>query len=138
MKITMCGSIKFMDEMVALQKTLEKAGHTVYMPIKVPGVDYWEEDGSGRVAAKKADNLIGKHMDKIKKSDAILVANYTKKGIKNYIGGNTFSEMMFAHYLGKKIYMVNPAPKQNYVVDIIDELDSMEPRVVGGSVDELL
>lgn len=30
-------------------------------------------------------------------SDAILVLNYDKKGIKNYIGGNTLMEMGFAH-----------------------------------------
>lgn len=135
MIITMCGSIKFMDHLVALQKALEKAGHTVYMPIKVPGVDYWAKDGSGRVAAKKADNLIGKHMDKIKESEAILVGNYTKHETENYIGANTFAEMMFAHYLHKKIYLLNPAPQQDYIKD---EIESMEPHILGGNIDELL
>lgn len=134
MKITICGSIKFIDQLISLQKALEKAGHTVFMPIKVAGVDYWAEDGSSRVAAKKADDLISKHMDKIKNSDAILVGNYTKHDTQNYIGANTFAEMMYAHYLRKKIYLLNPAPRQDYIKD---EIESMEPKVLDGDLDKL-
>ena len=43
MTITICGSIKFIDQMISAQKVLEKAGHKVYMPVKAPGVDYWEK-----------------------------------------------------------------------------------------------
>lgn len=131
----MCGSLKFHDEIVALQQQLEKAGHKIYMPVKAPGVDYWATDGSKRVAAKKGMDLISKHMQKIEKSDAILVANYTKHDTKNYIGANTFSEMMYAHYLGKKIYLLNPVPDQDY---IIDEIKTVDPILLNGSIDSLL
>ena len=46
MKITLCGSIKFFDKMVDIQKILEASGHSVFMPIQVPVVNYWDEDGS--------------------------------------------------------------------------------------------
>ena len=36
MTITICGSIKFIDQMISAQKVLEKAGHKVYMPVKAP------------------------------------------------------------------------------------------------------
>jgi len=127
MTITICSSLKFWDEIQGLKKELEKLGHTVHMPIKVEGVDYWEKDGSKRVAAKKAQELISEHMSKIEKSDAILVANYTKKEIENYIGANTFLEIGFAHHIGKKIYFLNPIPEQPY---IREELESVEPVVL--------
>ena len=35
----------------------------------------------------------------IKDADAILVANFDKNGIKDYVGGNSFLEMGFTHVL---------------------------------------
>lgn len=123
MKITICGSIKFMDSMIELQKKLEAGGHTIFMPFRVEGVDYWSEDNKGRVEAKKKLGLIHRHLANIERSDAILVANYTKRDIENYIGANTFTEMAFAHFRKKKIFVLNPVPDQKY---IIDELLSMD------------
>ena len=134
MTITICGSIKFFDEMVDIQKDLEQRDHTVLMPVKAPGVDYWEADNTKRVEAKKTLELINEHFYKIEKSDAILVVNITKKEIKNYIGANTFLEIGFAHYTGKKIFLLNPIPDQPY---IIDEILTVDPIVLDGTVDSL-
>ena len=134
MKITICASLKFWDETLKLKAGLEELGHTVYTPIKVESVDYWEEDGSKRVDAKKAQGLIGEHMKKIENSDAILVANYTKKDVENYIGANTFMEIGFAHYLKKKIYFVNPLPDQLYIKE---ELESVEPIILNGDLGKI-
>lgn len=135
MKITICGSIKFMDQMEAIQKQLESSGHTVFMPIKVDGVDYWGEDGQSRVDAKKKLGLIEEHMNKIEQSDAILVANHTKGETQNYIGANTFLEMGFAKYRGKKIYILNPLPDQKY---INDELLSIDGQVINGDLSKII
>ncbi len=134
MTITMCGSVKFFDEMVELQKKLEENGHTVLMPIKVSGVDYWSDDATSRIEAKRRLGLLEKHMDKIERSDAILVANYTKGDIKNYIGANTFLEMGFARYRNKKIFLLNPIPDQKY---ISDELLSWEPIVIEDNLEKI-
>ena len=134
MTITICGSIKFFDDMVKIQKTLEKRGHTVLMPVKADGVDYWAEDNTSRVQAKKTLELINEHFYKIEKSDAILVVNMTKKEIKNYIGANTFLELGFAHYKGKKIFLLNPIPDQPY---IIDEVLTIDPILLEGSIDNI-
>ncbi|MFA5945782.1 MAG: hypothetical protein WC802_02645 [Patescibacteria group bacterium] len=32
MKITLCGSLKFLDDMVSTKNELESLGHSVYMP----------------------------------------------------------------------------------------------------------
>jgi nucleoside 2-deoxyribosyltransferase len=134
MKITICGSLKFFDKMVGIQERLEEMGHEVFMPIEVPGLDYWSEDGSLRVKAKSAHDLISEHFRKIEKSDAVLIVNVTKRDIKNYIGANTFLELGFAHYLGKRIYLLNPIPDQPY---ILDEVLAISAKVLDGDVRNL-
>lgn len=134
MIITICGSIKFMNEMKKAQKKLEKLGHIVHMPVKARGVDYWSEDNASRVKAKKKFEFIGKHMNEIEKSDAILVVNVTKKDTKNYIGASTFLEMGFAHYRKKKIYTLNPLPDQSYIVD---ELLTIGPITLNGDLSKI-
>ena len=129
MIITICGSVKFMNQMKKAQKNLEALGHKVFMPLKVEGVDYFSNDNSSRVETKKKDDFIKRHMDEIEKSDAILVINITKGDIGNYIGANTFLEIGFANYKKKKIFLINPIPSQIY---IIDELEAIEPRVING------
>ena len=129
MKITICGSIKFFDKMQEIQKQLEADGHEVLMPVKAPGVDYWAADNTSRVKAKKTLELINEHLFKIEKSDAILVVNMTKGDVENYIGANTFLELGFAHWLGRKIFLLNPIPNQPY---ILDEVLTIDPIVVNG------
>lgn len=134
MTITICGSIKFYDDMVVAQKVLEGLGNTVLMPVKASGVDYWSEDNTSRIKAKKGLELISEHFDKIKNSDAILVTNITKGDVENYIGANTFLELGFAHYLGKKIFLLNPIPNQPY---IIDEMLTFDTTILNGDVTSL-
>ena len=57
------------------------------------------------------------HFAKIRESDAVLVCNYTKKGIENYIGANTFLEMGHAYALEKPIYVLNKLPDQPFIND---------------------
>ena len=46
MVITICGSIKFYDEMLNAKVQLEKLGHKVLIPGKAQDVDYWEKDNT--------------------------------------------------------------------------------------------
>ena len=66
--------------------------------------------------------------DEIAGADAILVINNEKNGIKNYIGGNTFLEMGFAHILGKKIYCLNSLPEEQS--HIYQELVALQPIII--------
>lgn len=132
--IVICGSIKFYDDMLRVQKDLEKLGHIVFVPKKAKNVDYWSEDNTKRVEAKKKFEFINEHLDKIEKSDAIVVVNITKKDVENYIGANTFLEMGYAYYRKKKIYMINPLPNQTY---IIDELLTFSPIILNGDLSKI-
>lgn len=129
MKIAICGSLKFFEEMKATEKSLKDLGHKVYLPVDMSGLDYWGPDRNERVEAKRKFGLVGKHFKKIDKSDAILVMNITKNDIKNYIGANTFLEIGHAHYLKKKMFALNALPKQDY---ISDEIRSFDLVVING------
>lgn len=131
MTIALCGSIKFFDQLQQVRQELESLGHQVFMPIKVPGVDYWSIDNTDRVVAKQGMDLIGEHYRKIEQSDAIVVVNCTKQDQEYYIGANTFAEMVFAHYKGKAIFALYPLPNQPY---IHDELQSMAVTALNGDL----
>lgn len=85
MKITICGSITFMEEMEKLENELKEYGFTeVFRPIGVGGheKEYKANLSLQEDAKRKIDlDLINMHWHKILRSDCILVANYPKKNI---------------------------------------------------------
>lgn len=82
---------------------------------------------------KSEEDLIRRYFRIIKESDAILVLNFSKNNILNYIGGNALIEIAFAHVLEKKIYLLNPIPKMNYT----DEVEAMKPIVINGDLTKI-
>lgn len=139
MKITICGSTKFIKEMMEVKERLETLGQEVLVPLSAEinqDKDYWNNmklNDFDKFLNTKRKRMLG-HFDKIKSSDAILVLNYDKGDKKNYIGGNTFIEMAIAFEHGKKIFLLNPAPKES---SYIEEIESMKPVVINGSLDNI-
>ena len=141
MKITICGSMSAAKKMYEAYKILTKKGHQVFLPEFV--IEYingnlsWElgtlsrEEGAEK---KKNHDLIRKHYYKIQESDAILVVNEEKNGVKNYIGANTLIEMAFAYVLNKKIYLLNEIPDSEY---LLEEVRAMEPIVLNGNLNKI-
>ena len=136
MKITIVGSIKFRKEMVEIRDKLNKMGHEgiICQVIedlalgRAPDLLKKIKENHGHV--KKVGGFIKWYYNSIKNSDAILVLNYNKDGIKNYIGGNTLIEIAFAHVLDKKIFLLNPIPEVNYK----DEIIAMDPIILNGDL----
>ena len=64
----------------------------------------------------------------------MLVVNLDKHGIKNYIGGNTFLEIGFAHVLYQKIFMLNPIPDILYYKT---EIEAMNPTIINGDLSQI-
>lgn len=136
MKIVICGSMTFSQEMIQTAKELEKKGHEVFFsPLAPEFVDgrRIKDCGGEDVASKKEIDALNLFYKEIKKADAILVLNYKKKGIDSYIGANSLIEMAFAHVLGKKIYLLNPIPK----IDYSSEIFFMEPIVLNGDLKKI-
>ncbi len=104
--------------------------------VLIPSEEGTEIDYTKLTKAEQSDlkqNFIDQHIDKIKKSDAILLANYPKNNVQNYIGANTFLEMAFAYILRKPIFILNNIPEQSNTV----EIEGLKPIVLNGDLNYL-
>ncbi len=125
MKIVICGSMVFAAQMLAIGKRLAVASHQVVTPVNVEKHARDIINIENRQEKKELD-VIRAYFGEIKNSDAILVVNKDKNNIKNYVGGNSLIEMVFAYVLQKKIFLLNPIPKIAYA----DEIEVMEPIIL--------
>lgn len=146
MKVTICGSIAFYEKMLEVKKELEKLGHVVKLPpheVKdekgkmIPVSEYYsrrkaETSDDSWIWDRKEEAMI-LHFKKIEWSEVIIVLNYDKSGIKNYVGANTLIEMGIAQYLNKKIYLLNKVPEISYKEEIL----GMKPIVIEGDLNKI-
>ena len=132
MKVVICGSLKFASEMKDLKHKLEERGHAVQMPVEMDNTNYEKKSPEQGISNILSHDLIRKHYRKIVDGDAVLIVNISKNGIENYIGGNTFLEMGFAHVNHKKIFVLNPLPAG---LNYYEEMAGMQPVVINGDVD---
>ncbi|MFA6391315.1 MAG: hypothetical protein WCW66_00995 [Patescibacteria group bacterium] len=140
MKIGLMHSLDFSNEVLAIKKQLEEKGHSVSMCYSVSKIENGIFSVQEVLDLKKSGNfsdytiskdLIRWNWERMKKDDAILVINLDKNGIENYIGGNTFLEIGFAHVLNKKIFLWNDVPAMPYS----DEIKAMQPVVINHNLD---
>ena len=135
MKITICGSISQVKKLVEIYRELEKLGHQPQMHEKMFAIAKGELDecpeGIEHADVKRKNNYIKWWHDLIVSGDAIVVGNFDKKGIKNYIGANTFLEIGFAHVSDKKIFLYNQIPEE---VPYVDEIKAMVNVVLDGDL----
>lgn len=141
MTITICASVDFTPDIIRIKKELEKLNHHINIPyysqkIMNGEISYRKymqiKKRNGDTLLRKAEStdMIKRYWNLIKNSDAILVLNMSKKGINNYIGGNTLMEMGFAYGFNKKIFLFNPIPQNNERMHYIDEIIDMKPIVL--------
>ena len=143
MKIVICASISFTDKIKEVADQLSAQGHSIEIPFTSQRIINGEltleeflaeKQKNGDGALRKIQNdLIKRYYEIIKNADAILVINIDKKGIENYIGGNTLIEMAFAHVLDKKIFLLNPIPEISYK----DEIIAMQPIILNNDLDKI-
>ena len=144
MKIVICGSVDITPKIKEVYDTLTKMGHEVDIPTYskkiIEGTISLEEylrvkqkEGDLKFRQAAEEDLIKKYYRLIKEADSVLILNVNKNGIENYIGGNSFLEIGFAHILGKKIFLFNPVPKMNYR----DEIVAMNPFILNGDLSKI-
>lgn len=135
MKITIIGSMTFVDKMLEAKKILEDIGHIVFISNFVQKYTKLSKEKieMQTVFDKTNNGGLTELCFFIEKSDSVLALNYNKRKIRNYIGGNTFLELGYAYILGKKIYFLNPIPKMLYT----SELQSMKPIILGGKIENI-
>ena len=109
--ITLCGSTKFKDEFMKVQKDLTLKGNIV-ISVGLFGHsgdnEVWENMDEGTFTKTK-EMLDDMHKRKIDMADEIFVIN-----VGGYIGESTKSEIEYAKDTGKKI---------NYLEDILNKLN---------------
>lgn len=135
MKILLICSKAFYGALPPIQKELEARGHVVTLPncFDDPGTeDRLRAQGAATHAAFKGA-MFRRSEEVIASVDAVLVLNFEKKGIPDYIGGATFLEMYDAFRLGKKIFLYNGIPAGI----LSDEIAGFAPTVLSGDFSKL-
>ncbi|MEI3394874.1 MAG: hypothetical protein V8R82_04095 [Clostridia bacterium] len=89
--ITLCGSLKYKNEMMVIAEKMALKGNCILTPV------YPVSDNIGRTE-EQLIKLKEAHFKRIELSDTILVVN-----VNNYIGNSTNLEIDYARKLGKEI-----------------------------------
>lgn len=133
MKIGVVGSMQYTEKIMEVRDNLIELGHDAFMTnLASPFVDKADEEKEEiKIHQKNNQDAIREFWNLMQGADAILVANYAKHGIENYIGGNTFLEMGFAYVLDQKIFLLNPIPDISYYNT---EIEAMKPTIIHGDL----
>jgi hypothetical protein len=110
--IAICGSMAFMNEMEALAVTIRSFGIDALTPQREEvGLDCSKLSRAETVRLKR--RYVDTHLEKIRRSGAVLIANFDKRGVAGYVGPNTLMEAAFAHALGVPVIFLNDPSKQS-------------------------
>jgi len=142
MKIVICGSSTFKEKMLEYSDKLEKLGHEpIFHPdyrafVNGEKKEIWNQVTKGEhYKAKKEQGYIKWYYNQIYNADAILVLNFDKKNIKNYIGGNTLMEIGFAYVNDKKVFLLNDVPQE---LSYYDETMAMYDVVLNDDLSKIV
>ena len=91
MIITICGSLKFQQEMIHIAQKMTFLGHCVITPV-------FPISQNSNYTPEQIQKLKNAHLQKIDISDAILVVN-----VNNYIGESTRLEIEYAEKHNKQV-----------------------------------
>jgi hypothetical protein len=120
-------------EMMDAKTVLEGMGHFVIVPKDTEryASGVLDPESARESTRNKIEyDLIRGYYGLIVDADAVLVVNVDKRGIRNYVGGNSFLEAAFAHVLGKRLYFMNDIPEMSYS----DELAAFQPEILKGNM----
>lgn len=135
MKIFLISSRRQYHHIPDVALLLEQQGHELIYPNSFADPDSEKRVrvlGKDEHSAWKKEKL-HESIDKVRSADAVLVFNYEKEGVSNYIGGATFLEMYQAFLEGKSIYLMNPVPAGI----LADEIEGFEPIILNGDLSAL-
>ena len=118
--ITLCGSTRFKEDYIRVQKELSLAGNIVI------SVGLFGHQGDDEVWEEGVKEMLDEmHLAKIDMADEIFVINPG-----GYIGASTKREIAYASAKGKKIYSMEPIPeeltKDKEILQVVLDKDTRE------------
>lgn len=137
MKIVIAGSMQFSEKMLKVAEDLKKLGHEPIVSKHAQGNlgKSDEEIRDATIRQKNEEDALREFWYALQKADALLVLNFEKKGIANYIGGNAFMEIGWAFVLERKVFLWNPIPEIPYYKS---EIEAVRPIIINGDVTKIL
>lgn len=123
----------FSDQMLEVGKQLEALGHE---PRYSGFIEHYAGQSAEEIERRKLDHKMNYDASKdfwarMDDCDAILILNYDRKGIQNYVGGNAFLDLGYAHHLGIKKFLLNPIPD----IDLYrTEIEAIGPTILHGNL----
>lgn len=135
MKILIICSKRFYDRILEIKDVLERKGHNICLPncFEDPETESRFRKLGHEEHAKWKSEMFNQSICVIEKVDAVLVLNFEKEGVKNYIGGATFLEMYDAFRFGKKIYLYNDIPEGI----LKDEIIGFNPILINSDLSKI-
>lgn len=128
MKILIHASLDFKQAMIDAQKYIESNSmHKVVLPELTRYQDIRDVQGDDETFTNIKNRLTKENFKNVESSDILLILNYSHREIKNYIGGNSFMEMVVASFLNKPIYLLNDIPEN---MTFTEEIKALYPMVV--------
>lgn len=127
--------MQFTEKMMFMRDRLTDLGHDAYLTsLATPFIGKSDEEKEKiKIDQKNNQDAIREFWRIMQGGDGVLTVNIDKHGIKNYIGGNTFLELGFAHVLNQKIFLLNPIPDMIYTSEIV----AMKPIIINGVLSKI-
>ena len=136
MRIGIIGSMQYTEKMIEARDELIKLGHDAFLTSFASSLSGKSDEEKERIKIDQKQNqdAIREFWNLMQGADAVLVMNFDKHGIKNYIGGNTLMEMGFAHVLYQKIFLYHPIPEIPYYKT---EIEAMKPVIINEDLSKI-
>jgi hypothetical protein len=128
--------MQFTEKMIEYRNKLIKIGHDAFLTnLHYTFVGKTDEEKEViKIHQKNHQDAIREFWREMQGADAVLVLNFDKNGIKNYIGGNTLMEIGFAHVLNQKIFLLNPIPDIQFYKT---EIEAVKPIILNGDLSKI-
>ncbi|MDO8639432.1 MAG: hypothetical protein Q7R53_00765 [bacterium] len=131
--IAICCSLSFFKKIFEIEKKLKELGFKIILPKTARemqktnnyDVSFYKTWYKNKSHYYKKKELMIDHFRKVIKSDAILVINEEKNGIKGYIGGNTLMEMTIAFHYKKPIFIYSEIDENLNIKEEVYGLNSI-------------
>jgi hypothetical protein len=134
-RILLHASLDHKELMVHAAEVLQAAGAEILLPDLTRYQHIRDKEGNYEEFDRIKHRLSKQNAALVESSELLYVLNETHRGIKNYVGGNSFFEMSIAFFLNRPIWLMNPIPDN---LPYTEEIRSFYPKIVGSPEDVIL